>query len=240
MTINEYLQKLNVKFLSEYSWEEIEHRLNTYFKFIVVRDPLKRFLSAYKDKFEKRGHAAILFDRYKTFINKANGITDIHSDRNISFPEFTKYVTDVYKESLKFVHNSTFNGINMDMLDPGSEFFERNTVNRTHAEGVIQGTEKTHLKGLRLLDVHWARYSSMCHPCLVNYDYIANLDTLEDDAPFILKQLGFTGDPLNFISEKHPKTTDSKEIKYYGQLTTQQIDTLKTIYKNDLKLFGFE
>ena len=240
MTIDELLQKLNVKFLSEYNWEEIQHRLNTYFKFIVVRDPLKRFLSAYKDKFEKRGHAALLFNLYKTFINKVNGISDVHSDRTISFPEFTKYVINVYKESLKLVNNLTLDGINMDMLDSGSQFFDTHIVNRSYAESVILGTEKTHLKGLRLLDVHWARYSSMCHPCLVNYDYIANLDTLEDDAPVILKQLGFTGDPPKLISEKHPKTTNSKEIKYYGQLTTEQIDTLKIIYKNDLKLFGFE
>ncbi|XP_078401777.1 carbohydrate sulfotransferase 10 isoform X3 [Cetorhinus maximus] len=39
--------------LSSYSEPEITERLNTYFKFFIVRDPFERLISAFKDKFLK-------------------------------------------------------------------------------------------------------------------------------------------------------------------------------------------
>ncbi|KAL6115455.1 chst10 [Pungitius sinensis] len=39
--------------LSSLAPQEITHRLNTYFKFFIVRDPFERLISAFKDKFVK-------------------------------------------------------------------------------------------------------------------------------------------------------------------------------------------
>ena len=243
MTRSELLHQRD-KFLSQYNWEEIQHRLKTYFKFIVVRDPLKRFLSAYRDKLERHG---MEFNAHHTPINKANGITNFKSDRNVSFSESAKYFINVYKESLKLVNNLTLDGINMDMLDPVSQFSNKikSIINgkRIKRESIIRSIKKINMKGLRLFDVHWARYSSSCHPCLVNYDHIVDLETISDDAILVLRKLGYTGDLRKIFPSlfRHRlKTTSSKEIEYYRQLTLEQIDVLKTIYKNDLKLFGYE
>ena len=97
--------------------------MNTYFKFIVVRDPLQRLVSGYKNKFEEIGRD-ILFDMYKGYVYKANGITNIKGDRNISFSDFTNYITTVYKETLKFLKNSTTDGADMDLLDKMSHIYQ--------------------------------------------------------------------------------------------------------------------
>ena len=48
------LAKYGIKMLSTYTPEQIKHRLENYFKFIFVRHPMERLVSAYRSKFEKR------------------------------------------------------------------------------------------------------------------------------------------------------------------------------------------
>ena len=51
-----------------YSRDEIKSRLNTYYKFLVVRDPYERILSAYLDKFVH--HDPEFLDIYGKLANK--------------------------------------------------------------------------------------------------------------------------------------------------------------------------
>ena len=48
------LAKYGIKMLSTYTPEQIKYRLENYFKFIFVRHPMERLVSAYRSKFEKR------------------------------------------------------------------------------------------------------------------------------------------------------------------------------------------
>ena len=94
-----------------------------------------------------------------------------------------------------------------------------------------------------MFQLHWARYSSSCYPCVINYDYISNFETFNDDALFILRRLGHTGnlhEEFPNLFRKKPKTTESRERAYYSQLTTEQTENLKMIYKNDFLLFGYK
>ena len=50
-----FLRIHNVVPLKEYTVQEAKQRLSTYFKFIVVRHPFSRLISAYKDKIYPRG-----------------------------------------------------------------------------------------------------------------------------------------------------------------------------------------
>lgn len=79
----------DLKSLRHFTQEERDHRLKTYFKFIVVRHPFDRLVSAYRDKFIKRQdefledavRIRILFR--PRFSNKQDYVT---------FEEFIRYV----------------------------------------------------------------------------------------------------------------------------------------------------
>ena len=89
-------QKL-LRGLHTYSPDEIRYRLEHYFKFMFVRDPLERLLSAYRNKFTVK---------YNTYFNERFGRRIIRQYRHnpseeslrrghdVRFDEFVKYLVD--------------------------------------------------------------------------------------------------------------------------------------------------
>ena len=72
----ELLKLVGFKYLDEVSPpSDVEHKLDDYFKFLVVRDPWTRLLSAYRDNFEKndstlqdsfhQSYGRIIVERYR-------------------------------------------------------------------------------------------------------------------------------------------------------------------------------
>ncbi|XP_002732245.2 carbohydrate sulfotransferase 14-like [Saccoglossus kowalevskii] len=84
------------RFLANYSDDEIEYRLKHYYKFMFVRNPITRLLSAYRDKFTRTKVSFI--ERYGKKIAKKYRplweVTGNSSDIKITFGEFVKYLID--------------------------------------------------------------------------------------------------------------------------------------------------
>ncbi|KAI5086457.1 carbohydrate sulfotransferase 11, partial [Silurus meridionalis] len=83
--------------LSEYSTTEINRRLRTYLKFIFVRDPFERLVSAYRNKFT-RSYNTAFHKRYGTKIvrrHRANPRPEaLEKGSDVSFEEFVYYLVD--------------------------------------------------------------------------------------------------------------------------------------------------
>ncbi|KAF4077807.1 hypothetical protein AMELA_G00192320 [Ameiurus melas] len=83
--------------LSEYSTAEINRRLRTYLKFIFVRDPFERLVSAYRNKFT-RSYNTAFHKRYGTKIvrrHRANPQPEaLEKGSDVSFEEFVYYLVD--------------------------------------------------------------------------------------------------------------------------------------------------
>ncbi|XP_060552644.1 carbohydrate sulfotransferase 11-like [Ruditapes philippinarum] len=93
------------KYLKSFKPPDQSTLLRTYKKFIIVRDPLERLLSGYRNKFfhPNKGHKAEYHDRVTAFyrnhphlIRRNNVRTDFRSGE-LSFREFLLYMTDVYE-----------------------------------------------------------------------------------------------------------------------------------------------
>ena len=99
------------------------------------------------------------------------------------------------------------------------------------------------VRGLRYMNWHWAQYSTLCHPCHIDYDYIVKFETMRKDAAYVLSKLG----PYDQCPEdKYPGLLGHSEPsslrvykQYLSQLTTGQMKKLREMYSIDFKLFGY-
>lgn len=84
--------KNDLVFLTDLKPDEIKYRLQHYFKFIFVREPMERLLSAYKNKFGEieeyqKKYGVEIAKRYRKNPGKAKG-------DDITFSEFIRYLLD--------------------------------------------------------------------------------------------------------------------------------------------------
>ena len=85
-------------------------------------------------------------------------------------------------------------------------------------------------------NAHWQQYEKLCHPCVINYDFIGHLETLEEDASFLLKMAGVKG---NFLPI-HNSTGPSEVLQYYSQVPTDYITRIGEQYRSDFEMFDYE
>lgn len=87
----------NLRTLSEFSVPEINKRLRSYLKFVFVRDPFERLVSAYRNKFTRNYNTAF-HKRYGTKIirrHRANPEAKaLREGNDVSFQEFVQYLVD--------------------------------------------------------------------------------------------------------------------------------------------------
>ncbi|XP_043563506.1 carbohydrate sulfotransferase 11-like [Chiloscyllium plagiosum] len=87
----------NLRTLDSYGTAEINHRLRNYLKFIFVREPFERLLSAYRNKFTRRYNTAF-HKRYGTKIireHRHNPSPEaLERGADVTFQEFVWYLVD--------------------------------------------------------------------------------------------------------------------------------------------------
>ncbi|KAJ0062559.1 hypothetical protein NL108_017097 [Boleophthalmus pectinirostris] len=88
--------------LSSYRPPEITHRLDSYFKFLIVRDPFERLISAFKDKFVlnprfepwyKLDIAPAIIRKYRRF-HGDHGAAEDERGAGLRFEDFVRYLGD--------------------------------------------------------------------------------------------------------------------------------------------------
>ena len=218
------LEKLGLRYLHTYSQVEIEERLKSYFKFMLVRDPLERVLSAYRDKLETKPNdfKPLYKNRILRYKYKNMTMREIKKTNHVEFPDFVDYVIRSWN-TVKFI-------------DPSDrEEFGELIEHPTKEQRLFHPYESE-----AVLNRHWNTYSHSCLPCEIKYDFIGKLDTFNNDIVAIMEEFG---NPV--CSDKFPKlfktsTSSSVQENYFKQLTQKQIHNLAQIYANDFELYGYQ
>ncbi|XP_035537085.1 carbohydrate sulfotransferase 11 [Morone saxatilis] len=87
----------NLKTLNQYSIAEINHRLKNYLKFLFVREPFERLVSAYRNKFTLKYNSSF-HKRFGTRIirrYRKNATQDaLLNGADVKFKEFAEYLVD--------------------------------------------------------------------------------------------------------------------------------------------------
>ena len=226
---DEFMKRHGFYRLKMFSTVEIHKRLKTYFKFLVVRHPFERLLSAYREKFERD------FNTMDPFVKEYLPKIKLHGKGNNSdvlFTDFISYISFIYNLTTPFYQK------------PSRARLLRKTA-KGFQWGLKQRLNKSHLlpKGSKYFNEHWAQYSTLCHPCHIDYDYVGKLETMREDAAYVLSKLG----PHDqCIQDKYPElfnvTESSSSLfdSYFSTLEPDQIKKLKKMFSVDFKLFGYK
>jgi len=90
----------------------------------------------------------------------------------------------------------------------------------------------------RPFNVHWMPAHELCKPCQVHYDFIGHLETLQQDADYVLNKIG-----LPNVTLLHRNPSDKRGSSLVAQkmatLSQDQIRNLTDLYRLDFLLFGY-
>ena len=78
----------------------------------------------------------------------------------------------------------------------------------------------------------------LCHPCLIDYDYIGKFETIERDSNEILRRLGID-DPVIRYPKQVPSKTPSILKKKKDTLNASVMENLYKNYLPDYQLFEY-
>ena len=87
-------------------------------------------------------------------------------------------------------------------------------------------------------DQHWRRYEKICHPCIIDYDFIGHYETLKEDAPLLLKMAGIKESAK--FPPIHKSTSTAQVVNYYSKVPVDVIKRIRELYRNDFEMFGYE
>ena len=99
-------------------------------------------------------------------------------------------------------------------------------------------------RGKQYLDTHWRPQYSHCQPCHINYDFIGHYETLHQDAEHVLRQISRLSNNTDVqfpATDLDNRNRNSHEMlrKFYGEISSENIQALLQLYKTDYKVFGF-
>ncbi|XP_015251944.1 PREDICTED: carbohydrate sulfotransferase 12-like [Cyprinodon variegatus] len=194
---NSVHQTKALDYLTDFSPEEREIRLRTYTKFLFVRDPFVRLISAFRQKFQSIDEP--FYSNY--------GKTMVRLYRNQSDPPKTQ------REVIALGLQPTFYNFVQYLLDP-----------RTERYGPF--------------NEHWRQMHRLCHPCMLEYDFIGHQETLEEDAGELLKMLEVEN-KIHFPPTKNATTSDFIK-EWFKTVPLEDRRMLYNLYKWDFKIFGFK
>ncbi|XP_072014359.1 carbohydrate sulfotransferase 10-like [Amphiura filiformis] len=114
MSMNQHIHVYSDKSdwrLMRMSPDDVIHRLKTYTKFIIVREPFTRTLSAYRDKFEDKKHKKMwhhwMYKMYLYVMKQNKEWLDLPCGNQSTWPAFVQFVS---KPNAKFNYSNGFGG----------------------------------------------------------------------------------------------------------------------------------
>ncbi|KAM9472447.1 carbohydrate sulfotransferase 12-like [Salvelinus alpinus] len=172
-------------------------KLQKYTKFLFVRDPFVRLISAYRNKFEQpneefyRRFALLMLRRYGNHSEPPAAAGDAFpAGIRPSFSEFVQYLLDPQTES-----DAPFNE-------------------------------------------HWRQVYRLCHPCQIQYDFVGQLETVQEDAEQLLRVLK-VDNVVDFPSSHRNHTASSWQEDWFSRVPRVARRDLYRLYEPDFRLFGY-
>lgn len=196
---------------------ERDHILASSMKVIIVRHPLDRLLSAYRDKMLRvRGET-------DPYVKIQQGIVEAYQDPNGEEPTTSILPSRRPSGENKTYSHPTFSQFLLKVKDDLSIYWKK--------------------EGLSQVNLHWRPYWMTCGPCKVNYDVIAHVETLEADQEYIIQELGLQD--ILYNAHTHASNFDSYNDTseaakhYFSKVPENLLKAIIKFYQPDFELFGY-
>ncbi|KAK2862774.1 hypothetical protein Q5P01_002307 [Channa striata] len=182
--------------LSSLPKAEMKAKLKHYTKFLFVRDPFVRLISAYRDKFQ--GYNEYYYENF------ARDILRLYGNR--------LYPPEIADEAFASGVYPSFHNFVQYLLDP-----------------------KTRQQPF---EPHWKQMHHLCHPCLVQYDFVGHQETLQEDAEQLLTILDLEND-IKFPPSNKTMTNPDSVWDWFKTVPLESRRKLYKLYEQDFRLFGY-
>ncbi|XP_051165433.1 carbohydrate sulfotransferase 11-like [Leptopilina boulardi] len=204
----EQISSIARRVIPELEYPEAEEALRKTAKLLVVRHPFERLLSAYRDKLE-------------------NSVAGREHGTLHFYEKYGKIIVQKYRDK---------------NLHP----IQANQVIRKKDTPAPAGIEPTWREFIDYLintdlgsyaDDHWMPYYLYCTPCLLNYDFIAKVETLWNDQLFTIYKLKLDEKIKPHWRHSNGQTNASKI--YFSQLNKDMVYKLYKKFQLDFELFDY-
>ena len=196
----------DLKYLHEYPVEQRKGIIRDYFKFMIVRPPLERLLSAYRDKTDPLSY---------TFYNKK--VMDALKDRDLA-DEYIYFDVESFHQFLQFLMART-----PRPLAEGEEIAEE-CKNLCVLVFTVYLANELVRSEMRVLD--------LCRPCSIDYDFIGKMETIDYDMDHLLKKLDLG---VSWPRKDVTTNADYVRLYYHG-FHQEHFSALYDLYKSDFEV----
>ncbi|KAK7073208.1 hypothetical protein SK128_020864 [Halocaridina rubra] len=207
-------------------------------KFMIVRHPFERLLSAYRDKMLRTLKSNDPYRKLQLHILE-NYNKEVESSEKPTHPlENNIDREDIKSEDItgnELITNLTEDGDDNASRHPSFlQFLQKVRDDMKFFWKVMDGT---------LVDPHWTPYWYTCASCQIQYDIIAKVETLDLDQEFIIRAANLQGVLVNARTHASKSDgyidTDSAAAKYFGQIPIDLLRELEQLYWPDFKLYNY-
>jgi len=233
------------------TWNELDMVKESFLNFLIVRDPLERLVSCYKDKMVSNTHWSLAsfrkqvkyragMIRKKRLLKLTKKMPKRSNEKNSS--DMAKQFWSDQKE-LTVINNKTENGNSTasDLVKtPKSFAIQPRPEDIPSFADFLEFILSTDLMGVGFSS-HWVPYWRACTPCHFHYDVIAKLETGEDDLAYIWRQARIESEAPIPWENKSTGGERKKELKdFFSSIPRSLLLRVFLRYRLDYEMFGYD
>lgn len=215
-------------------------------RILNVRHPFDRLVSAYEDKFVKN------YKRHRDYWAPGKNGTSmkfgipLESIKRGYRPQMPKEVMEIWvaafwyhaEQMFKFDSERVSDRVNTGHLVKFKTFIDY----IANGDGLKIKTHFTSLQETGLQ--HWLPQFDYCQPCIVNYDVVTHVETLDDDMTYIRQRTNSTFENVYANANQKPRSKEQRAAvaQYYRDngIDRQLLLQLYARYKMDFLAFGYD
>ncbi|KAJ0001986.1 hypothetical protein NQD34_001782 [Periophthalmus magnuspinnatus] len=93
------------------------------------------------------------------------------------------------------------------------------------------------------MDIHWNLVDNLCHPCLIDYNFIGKFENMQEESNFLLRIMkaprNLTLPQFKDRNPKDQKTSSEITEKYFAQVSPWQRQRVYDFYYMDYQMFNY-